>query len=47
MKCTEKKLSELVAKYEEEFGPLTLTGDFGNDGYDWANSPWPWEREAN
>ena len=42
-----KKLSELVAKYEEEFGPLTLTGDFGNDGYDWANSPWPWEREAN
>lgn len=41
------ELSSLVAEYEEKFGPLTLTGDFGNDGFDWTNSPWPWEREAN
>ena len=42
-----KNLTELTAEYEQNFGPLTLTGDFGNDGFDWTNSPWPWEREAN
>ena len=42
-----EKLKELVKLYENKFGPLTLCGDFGNDGFDWTNNPWPWEREAN
>lgn len=42
-----RNLIELIAQYEEEYGPLTMTGDFGNDGFDWVCNPWPWEREAN
>jgi spore coat protein JB len=41
------KLSELMALYESRFGPITMTGDFGNDGFDWVSDPWPWEKEAN
>ena len=41
------KYKELVKQYEKEFGPITLCGDFGNDGFDWTNNHWPWEREAN
>lgn len=38
---------ELVKKYEEKFGPLTICGDFGDDCVGWTNNPWPWEKEAN
>ena len=41
------RLKAYIKQYEEQFGPLTLMGDFGNDHYDWVNNPWPWEKEAN
>lgn len=41
------RYKQFVKQYEEEYGPLTLTGDFGSDGFDWVNDPWPWEKEAN
>ena len=41
------RYKELVKEYEEEYGPLTLSSDFGSDGFDWIKAPWPWEKEAN
>lgn len=41
------RLKAYIKQYEQQFGPLTLMGDFGNDGYDWIKNPWPWEKEAN
>ncbi len=41
------RYKEFVKEYEKEYGPLTLSGDFGFDGFDWINDPWPWEKEAN
>ncbi len=41
------KYKEFVKQFEEQYGPLTLCGDFGSDGFDWINDPWPWEKEAN
>ena len=41
------KYLTLVKQYESQFGPITLIGDFGNDGFDWVENPWPWEKEAN
>lgn len=41
------KLREYIKQFEDEYGPLTIMGDFGNDGYDWIKNPWPWEKEAN
>lgn len=42
-----RRANELTKQYEDKYGPLTLTGDFGNGGFDWINDPWPWEKEAN
>ncbi len=41
------RYKEFVKQYEKEYGPLTMCGDFGSNGYDWVNNPWPWEKEAN
>lgn len=41
------RLKAYIKQYEDEFGPLTIMSDFGNDGYDWIMNPWPWEKEAN
>lgn len=38
---------EAVAEYEECYGPLTYSGvNVKRDGWEWANSPWPWEVEG-
>lgn len=42
-----KRYETLINQYEREFGPITLSADFGNDGFNWVNDPWPWEKEAN
>lgn len=42
-----EKLKTMIKQYEDSYGPLTLSSDFGNDGFDWINDPWPWEKEAN
>ena len=41
------RYNSYVKEYEKEYGPITLLGDFGNDGFDWIKNPWPWEKEAN
>ena len=37
---------ELVASYERQCGPLTMYGN-GENAWEWAQGPWPWEAEAN
>ena len=41
--CTKKAKSE----YESKFGPLSAYAAAGFDSFEWLNSPWPWEKEAN
>ena len=40
------RLKSLAAKYEKEFGPLTM---FSNNSctWEWTADVWPWEYEAN
>ena len=35
------------AEYEEKNGPLTAFGTACQTGFNWLESPWPWEKEAN
>jgi len=37
------KLKELQENYEQNYGPLTITGVNSGDGWTWINGPWPWE----
>ena len=41
------KSKELVREFEEKFGPLTAFATAKSNTFDWIDSPWPWEREAN
>lgn len=34
-------------EYEQRFGPLTPYSSAASETFDWLNSPWPWEKEAN
>lgn len=43
MKKYQRQTEALGAEYEERFGPLTTNADFSETGWDWVNSPWPWE----
>ncbi len=36
-----------MAEYEKVNGPLTGFASAANEAFDWLNSSWPWEREAN
>lgn len=36
-----------VMQYEENFGPLTITGVDTDTGWTWIDAPWPWEYDAN
>ena len=40
------KYKELVLKYEETCGPLTVAQN-GTDSWKWTETPWGWELEAN
>ena len=42
-----EKAKELKAEYEEKNGPLTAFGTACQTGFNWLESPWPWEKEAN
>ena len=43
-----KRIAEaLKAEFEQRFGPLTIYGNRNENGWDWVNSPWPWEKEGN
>ena len=41
------KAKALKAEYEEKNGPLTAFGTACQSGFNWLESPWPWEKEAN
>lgn len=42
-----KAYEEALAKYEEKYAPLTVSGVNNTDEWTWATSPWPWERSEN
>ena len=37
----------LKKEYETQFGPLTSYRTEGQEGWDWADCPWPWQAEFN
>ena len=43
VECTKKTKME----YESNFGPLSAYSAAAFDSFEWLNSPWPWEKEAN
>lgn len=36
--------NKAVAEYENRFGPLLQVGEANNNYWQWATTPWPWER---
>lgn len=42
-----KKTQEARKAFEEKFGPLSAFASASGECFDWLNSPWPWEKEAN
>ncbi len=36
-------LKEVMAMYEEKYGPITMYGVTCNDHWTWTTEPWPWE----
>ena len=40
------KLKEAAGRYEKRYGPLTLFGAEGTDGWAWVKTPWPWEYDS-
>ena len=41
------KFKSLKAQYEKEFGPLCAFSTADSASFNWIDSPWPWEKEAN
>ena len=41
-----EELSKLVNSYEMRYGPLTISGNYCTDNWQWIDSPWPWERQV-
>ncbi len=42
-----EKYNKLKREYEKDFGSLEAYNSAYKDCFDWIESPWPWEREAN
>ncbi len=42
-----EKTNELKKEYQEKYGPLSAYATAKRDSFDWLDSPWPWEKEAN
>lgn len=38
----QRKLSELKARYERQYGPLTYNS-YAGGAWKWSRGPWPWE----
>ncbi len=41
------KTEELKNEYQKEYGPLTAFAAAQQSGFNWTESPWPWEKEGN
>ena len=44
---TKEKYEEILGKYEECYGPISLSGVKAEKSWSWVETPWPWEMEAN
>jgi spore coat protein JB len=42
-----KKYQALKNEYEQNYGPLSAFASANSNQFDWIESPWPWEKEAN
>ena len=43
-----RKLREdVMAEYENKYGPITIFGNMNTKSWQWTDEPWPWEAEAN
>lgn len=40
-------LKALKLEYRQNYGPLTIYGNEDSSCWQWVNTPWPWEKEAN
>lgn len=41
------KSKQLIDEFSEKFGPLSAFASANSSSFDWIESPWPWEKEAN
>lgn len=41
------KAQELIAEYQDQYGPLSVHATAMCNGFKWIEGPWPWEKEAN
>ena len=41
------KFKKLKEDYENSYGPLCAFSAANSSTFDWIESPWPWEKEAN
>lgn len=41
------KAKELKREYEKTCGPLSVFSAAQFEKFEWLDSPWPWEKEAN
>ena len=39
-------LQDAVARYQQQYGPITAADAAGTESWAWINDPWPWELEA-
>ena len=42
-----ERRAALLEQYEASVGPLTAMGNKSQTAWDWTNTPFPWEYEAN
>ena len=42
-----KDYMQLRNEYETKFGPLEAYNAANFESFNWLDSPWPWEKEAN
>lgn len=42
-----EKTNEYKKEFEEKFGPLSAFSTANQQKFNWIDSPWPWEKEAN
>lgn len=42
-----KSYNKARREYEQEFGPLEAFNAANFECFNWLDSPWPWEKEAN
>ena len=40
------ELRQKTEAYEKKYGPLTVMGATATNGWDWVETPWPWESEG-